>query len=87
MKRTFPFVTGGLCAGLSSSEDDSDDSSLGSSFFFPFVPSPRWAYTHTHMRKSQRKKRTQDITREEYIPERESLSKRLVQRAFHLVWP
>ena len=51
MKRTFPFVTGGLCAGLSSSEDDSDDSSLDSSFFFPFTPSSRWAYTHICMRK------------------------------------
>lgn len=45
MKRTFPFVTGGLCAGLSFSEDDS---SLDSSFFFPFAPPSRWAF-HTYI--------------------------------------
>lgn len=37
VKRTFPFVTGGLGAGWSSSEDDCDDSPLDSSFFFPFL--------------------------------------------------
>ena len=45
MKRTLPFVTGGLCAGLSSSEDDSDDSSLDLPFFLPFAPFSRWTYT------------------------------------------
>jgi hypothetical protein len=44
VKRTFPFVTGGLGAGWSSSEDDCDDSPLDSSFFFPFLPISFGAY-------------------------------------------
>jgi hypothetical protein len=44
MKRTFPFVTGDLYAGLSSSEDDSDDSPS----FFPFVPVSCRAYIHIY---------------------------------------
>lgn len=52
MKRTFPFVTGGLGA---SSEDDSDDSSLDSSFF-PFVPSSRLAYTRIYEKEPGKKK-------------------------------
>jgi hypothetical protein len=52
MERTFPFVTDGLCAGSSSSEDDPDDSSLDSPFFFPFAPFSCMAYSHIYVRKS-----------------------------------
>jgi hypothetical protein len=44
VKRTLPFVTGSLRAGWSSSEDDSDDSPLYSSFFFLFLPISCRAY-------------------------------------------
>ena len=44
VKRTLPFVTGSLRDGWSSSEDDSDDSLLDSSFFFPFLPTSCRAY-------------------------------------------
>jgi hypothetical protein len=49
MKRTLPFVTSSLCAGLSSSEDDSDDSSVDLPFFFTFAPFSRWTYTRTYI--------------------------------------
>ena len=44
VKRTLPFVTGSLRAGWSSSEDDSEDSPLDPSFFFPFLPLSCCAY-------------------------------------------
>jgi hypothetical protein len=45
VNRTFPFVTGSLCAGWSSSEEDWDDSPLDPSFFFPFLTTSFCAYS------------------------------------------
>ena len=65
VKRTLPFVTGSLRASWSSSEDDSDDSPLDSSFFFfPLPVSCRAYQTHVLERSKM------GITRDEYILER-----------------
>jgi hypothetical protein len=65
VKRTLPFVNGSLRAGWSSSEDDSDDSPLDSSFFFPGLPTSCRAY-QIHVLEGSK----MGVTRDEYILER-----------------